>query len=36
MINYRLADEAAANGKDTGVRLNAEPGIIKVKLYRFE
>lgn len=36
MMAYRLADEAAANRTGTGARLVDEPGILKVKLYRFE
>lgn len=36
MMSYKLAEEAAANRTGTGVRLLAEPGIVKVKLYRFE
>lgn len=35
MISYKLAEEAAANRTGTGVRLQAEPGIVKAKLYRF-
>jgi len=36
MISYNLADEAAANRTGTGVHLLADPGIFKLKLYRFE
>jgi hypothetical protein len=36
MVSYKLADEAAANRTGTGAKLGAEPGILKVKLYRFE
>jgi hypothetical protein len=36
MISYKLAEEAAANRTGTGVRLQADPGIVKVKLYRFD
>lgn len=36
MMSYKLAGEAAANRTGTGVRLRSEPGIMKVKLYRFE
>ncbi len=36
MISYKLAEEAAANRTGTGVRLNTEPSISKVTLYRFE
>lgn len=36
MMAYRLADEAAANRTGTGARLTDEPGILKVKLYRFD
>lgn len=35
MMSYKLAEEAAANRTGTGVRLQAEPGIVKVKLYKF-
>jgi hypothetical protein len=36
MMNYRLAEEAAANRTGTGVRLRSVPGIVKVELYRFD
>lgn len=36
MMSYKLADEAMANRTGTGVHLLAEPGILKVKLYRFD
>lgn len=36
MISYNLAKEASENRTGTGVRINDEPNIIKVKLYRFE
>jgi hypothetical protein len=36
MVSYKLADEAMANRTGTGARLNEEPGILKVRLYRFE
>jgi len=36
MVSYKLADEAAKNRTGTGARLNTEPVILKVKLYRFE
>ena len=36
MMAYKLADEAAANRTGTGARLTDEPGILKVKLYRFD
>ncbi len=36
MVSYKLADEAAANRTGTGVHLLEEPGVLKVKLYRFE
>jgi hypothetical protein len=36
MISYKLAEEAAANRTGTGVRLRAEPSIVKVRLYRFK
>lgn len=36
MMSYKLADEAKANRTGTGARLNDEPAVLKVKLYRFE
>ena len=36
MVSYKLADEAAANRTGTSAKLGADPGILKVKLYRFE
>ncbi|MEO6541795.1 MAG: DUF5597 domain-containing protein [Ferruginibacter sp.] len=36
MVSYKLADEAAANRTGTGARLNTDPTILKVKLYRYE
>lgn len=36
MMSYKLADEAMANRTGTGVHLLADPGIFKVKLYRFD
>ncbi|MEJ6979951.1 DUF5597 domain-containing protein [Pedobacter sp. P351] len=36
MISYKLADEAHAYRTGTGARLTTEPGILKIKLYRFE
>ncbi len=36
MMSYKLAEEAAFNHTGTGVRLKSEPGIVKMKLYRFE
>jgi beta-galactosidase GanA len=36
MMSYKLADEAAANRSGTGVRLKAELGVVRVKLYRYD
>jgi hypothetical protein len=36
MLSYKLADESSANRTGTGVKLNREPGILQIKLYRFE
>lgn len=36
MVSYNLAEEAAANKTGTAAKLMNEPGILKIKLYRFE
>jgi len=36
MLSYKLAEEAAANRTGTGAKLKSEPGILQIKLYRFE
>jgi hypothetical protein len=36
MINYKLSDEAAVNKTGSGVKLEENPRIYHVKLYRFE
>lgn len=36
MMSYKLAYEAMAHRTGTGARLTEEPGILKIKLYRFE
>lgn len=36
MLSYKLADEAAVNRTGSGVKLRSNPGILRIKLYRFE